>query len=408
MKFKKIWTTMLCASVLTGCNNSNSFVAHYPETVKYSEENYEKWMQDREKFADQYEGYNEGLDDFVQEVDEVFFDTNANRTISPLNLYLCLSMVGSMSSGQTQSQILSLLHVDKDELEKKAHALWLANYADDGVVTCKLNNSLWLDQDRTFNDSLLSKIKDEYYASIYRGTMGSKEFDRQLQTWMNENTNNLLKDSIEQIHMDSDQIMNILSTIYYEGSWIHSFEKSENTEEVFHGTTKDKKATFMNQSLQTSYVDAKEYEAVGLGVGNSGTFWIVLPKNNVKSVWKSTETPMAQLAQVNLSMPKFDIQNTLSIKDDLEKLGINDAFDPNKADFSPLTDTDAYISDAEHGVRVKIDEEGIVAAGYTMFGMDTTSLIQEEVDVKVDRPFVFALQASDGTLLFCGQVMDLE
>lgn len=105
---------------------------------------------------------------------------------------------------------------------------------------------------------------------------------------------------------------------------------------------------------------------------------------------------------------KIGIQNTLSIKDDLEKLGINDAFDPNKADFSPLTDTDAYISDAEHGVRVKIDEEGIVAAGYTMFGMDTTSLIQEEVDVKVDRPFVFALQASDGTLLFCGQVMDLE
>lgn len=408
MKINKLWTMMLCASMVTGCSSSNSFVAHYPETVKYSEENYEKWMQDRQKFADQYEGYNEGLEGFVQEVEDVFFDTNENRTISPLNLYMCLSMVGSMSSGQTQSQILSLLHVDKDELEKKAHALWLANYADDGVVTCKLNNSLWLDQDMTFNDSWLSKIKDDYYASVYQGKMGSKEFDQQLHEWMNENTNDLLKDSVEQIHMDSDQIMNILSTIDYEGSWIRAFEKSENTEEVFHGMTKDENAVFMNQSLQTSYVDAKEYEAVGLGVENSGTFWIVLPKKDVKSVWKSTETPMAELAQVNLSIPKFDIQNTLSIKDDLKELGITDAFDPNKANFSPLTDANAYVSSAEHGVRVKIDEEGIVAAGYTMMGMDATSLIQEEVDMKVDRPFIFALQASDGTLLFCGQVMDLE
>ncbi|WP_300926438.1 serpin family protein, partial [uncultured Dubosiella sp.] len=207
---------------------------------------------------------------------------------------------------------------------------------------------------------------------------------------------------------EPDQFMSILSTLYYKGAWIDEFDKENNTEEIFHGINGDQKTEFMNQTLQTLYVDAKEYEAVGLGIEHSGTFWIVLPKKDMASVWEDIEKPTGEMMEVNLSMPKFDIENTLSLKDTLKKMGMSDVFDPEKADFAPLTDTPVYLSEVEHGVRVKTDEKGIEAAAYTKMDIDAMALIQESVDFKVDRPFIFAVQSQDGSILFCGQVTELS
>lgn len=125
-------------------------------------------------------------------------------------------------------------------------------------------------------------------------------------------------------------------------------------------------------------------------------------------MWEDTEKPTGEMMEVNLSMPKFDIENTLSLKDTLKKMGMSDVFDPEKADFAPLTDTPVYLSEVEHGVRVKTDEKGIEAAAYTKMDIDAMALIQESVDFKVDRPFIFAVQSQDGSILFCGQVTELS
>ncbi len=407
MRYRKLMCGVLCVSLLSGCSQA-SLEAQYPKTVRYDENNYEAWQKNRDELENQYPGYNEGMDVFYQTICRNMFDTQENRTVSPLNLYMALSMCASMTDGRSRQQILSVLNTDEDKLEEKAHALWLANYADDGIVTCTLNNSLWLNEEASYKDSLLSKMKDEYYASIYKGKMGSGKFNEKLRAWVNEHTGNMLANSVKGMELEPDQFMSILSTLYYKGAWIDEFDKENNTEEIFHGINGDQKTEFMNQTLQTLYVDAKEYEAVGLGIEHSGTFWIVLPKKDMASVWEDIEKPTGEMMEVNLSMPKFDIENTLSLKDTLKKMGMSDVFDPEKADFAPLTDTPVYLSEVEHGVRVKTDEKGIEAAAYTKMDIDAMALIQESVDFKVDRPFIFAVQSQDGSILFCGQVTELS
>ena len=72
---------------------------------------------------------------------------------------------------------------------------------------------------------------------------------------------------------------------------------------------------------------------------------------------------------IDLSVPKFDVSADTDLSGALRALGVTDVFDAGKADFSPLTDKADSIflsAQAKHAARVTIDEEGVVAAAYTV------------------------------------------
>ena len=110
---------------------------------------------------------------------------------------------------------------------------------------------------------------------------------------------------------------------------------------------------------------------------------------------------------VNMSIPKFDVSSNSEITEALKKLGITDAFEADKADFSPVSsDTNNIsISRVEHGVRVITDEDGVKAAAYTVELMTGASLPPDEkIDFVLDRPFMFVIRLGDGLPLFVGIV----
>ena len=110
---------------------------------------------------------------------------------------------------------------------------------------------------------------------------------------------------------------------------------------------------------------------------------------------------------VNLAVPKFDVASDLEFSDSLAALGIRDIFDPAVSDFSPLTgDAEGvFLSRAQHAARVAIDEEGVIAAAYTVLAAcGAAAPPEEEVDFVLDRPFVFAITSHDGLPLFVGIV----
>ena len=90
------------------------------------------------------------------------------------------------------------------------------------------------------------------------------------------------------------------------------------------------------------------------------------------------------------------------------ELGVTDVFDPDVSDFTPMTtDTDVpiYVSEATHAARVKIDEEGVEAAAFTVLDAPTSMApSDEEIYFTLDRPFLFAISSQDGLPLFAGVV----
>jgi len=109
---------------------------------------------------------------------------------------------------------------------------------------------------------------------------------------------------------------------------------------------------------------------------------------------------------VNQSVPKFDVVSDYSIVDGLQKLGITDVFDFGKSDFTPLTtDTEVALNQATHAARVMIDEEGCVAAAFTvMLACGAARPPEEKIDFVLNRPFMFVINGQDGQPLFVGIV----
>ena len=56
---------------------------------------------------------------------------------------------------------------------------------------------------------------------------------------------------------------------------------------------------------------------------------------------------------------------------------------------------------------IGIDEKGVEAAAYTMVAMAEGAMLPEElpeIDFFLTRPFLYAIEANDGTVLFIGSV----
>jgi serpin B len=112
--------------------------------------------------------------------------------------------------------------------------------------------------------------------------------------------------------------------------------------------------------------------------------------------------------QVLLTMPKFEYHSdSISLRDKLTALGMADAFDPDKADFSGMDgQRDLFIGDAFHKAMVRVDEEGTEAAAATAVNMAATSaMVEPPLTLVIDRPFVYLIRDdTTGALLFMGRV----
>lgn len=115
----------------------------------------------------------------------------------------------------------------------------------------------------------------------------------------------------------------------------------------------------------------------------------------------------ADTAEIHWSVPKFDVDSDLDLIPALQALGVTDVFADGVADFSPLTDLDALVSQVKHTARVKVDEEGCEAAAFTAIMADAGAMMPEDmpvVEMNLNRPFGFLITGADGLPLFTGIV----
>lgn len=253
--------------------------------------------------------------------------------------------------------------------------------------------------------------------------MGSDEFNRELQDWLNDQTGGLLEEAAQGVTLDPDTVMALASTIYYSANWASDFSEDNTAPDVFHGAAGDETVDFMHKSFdQHSYYWADRFTAVSLPMENSGgRMWMLLPDEGVSVDELLTDEDVGALLTapseweqqrkmlIHLSMPKFDVSSEFDLRDALTALGITDVFDPSVSDFSPMTDDvdSIYVSKAQHDVRVTVDEDGVEAAAFTVMAMSGTGAPAdevEEIDFTVDRPFLFAIMSDDNLPLFAGVV----
>ena len=106
-----------------------------------------------------------------------------------------------------------------------------------------------------------------------------------------------------------------------------------------------------------------------------------------------------------LTLPRFRLEYTRSLVDDLKAMGMGIAFDASRADFSGIADVSPerlYLTQVLQKAFVLVNEEGTEAAAATAVGVGVTSM---PPSMTVDRPFLFVIRERlSGNILFLGQV----
>ncbi len=339
----------------------------------------------------------------------------SNRACSPVNIYMALSLLSEISGGESREEILDLFHAESiDSLRSQASSIWRALYENDNTK-CILANSVWLNERLSYHQEPLNTLASHYYASTYQGEMGSEAYNQQLQDWLNRQTGGLLKDSIQEIQMDELTNLALASTVYFSTKWYTPFIEENTQKQTFHAEDGDLQCDFLNESLcPRSYYWGETFSATSKAF-DKGEIVFMLPDEGVTiDQLLQDEKAVAFLAgdrssaenkamQVSLSVPKFDISSDLEISEHLKALGITEVFGEN-ADFSPLHRDLGSLSTVNHGTRVAIDEEGCVAAAYTVEQLDGAAPPPDEkLHFVADRPFLFAIY-SNGLPLFTGVV----
>ena len=365
---------------------------------------------------------NEAIGDmkgFWKESTATFLTGEGNQLYSPINAAIGLAAAAELTAGNTRQQLLDALGApDTETLARYAAALWEAVYQDDGKDICTLASSLWLDDGIKFNQSVMDTLAEDYYVSVYRQNLQSQKALSGIQNWLNGNTGDLLRDSLQTLQLPEETLLALYSTIFFQAKWSEEFYEGANTQDLFHGSGGDITATFMNRRLKDmNYYWGDSFGAIHLSLKTGSDMWFILPDEDktVEDVLSqgqymdmilSENWENARFLKVNLSVPKFDVEAKKNLRDGLMEMGITDLFRSGAADFSASLEVPAYFSAANQAVRVKIDETGVTAAAYIEFPApgDAPPIEREIIDFILNRPFLFVITDRAGIPLFAGSV----
>jgi serpin B len=178
----------------------------------------------------------------------------------------------------------------------------------------------------------------------------------------------------------------------------------------------------MYQSKNLSYLKGGDFQALSIPYkGDRQFMYIFLPNKGVDlslfqsqftaqnwQTWKSAFSDNL----VDLSLPKFTINFSEDLSDSLKTMGMAEAFDRKKADFSNMiiAPNRAWISRVLQKTYMGVNEEGTEAAAVTAVIMGATCAYippKPAIEFKVDRPFVLVLADKEtDKILFLGSIVE--
>ena len=356
-----------------------------------------------------------------------------NFFYSPYSISLALAMTYAGARGATETQMADTLHftLPQDQLHPTFNALDqdlaarkdLPGKGSDGKgFRLNIVNDLWGQQDYTFLPAYLDLLAQNYGAGL-RGMdfKGNPEASRQaINDYIAQKTEQRIKDLIPSGAIDPLTRLVLTNAIYFNAAWLHPFEKSLTKDAPFTrldgSEAQVKMMALPGEGLQ--YGKGEGYQVVALPYEGGKLSMLILVPDEGKFSDVEQGLDAARLdavlkemhpAQVTLGLPQFTMESQFELGKVLASMGMKDAFAPDAADFSGMDGSRTlYISEVVHKSFVKVDEAGTEAAAATAVMMRATSaMVDEPVNLTIDRPFIFLIRDEPtNTLLFAGRVLD--
>ncbi|MBN2517699.1 MAG: serpin family protein [Candidatus Altiarchaeota archaeon] len=351
-----------------------------------------------------------------------------NLFFSPFSISTALAMAYVGAHGKTRDQMGNALHFDSDMAQhNNEFRRLLQETLSKGSWKLNIANALWGQEGIEYLLDFTDSLKRYYGSELQRVDFRKSEEARvEINKWVEERTNGKIEELIGEGMIQQSTLLVLVNAIWFNAKWANPFKGEDTYDAEFKllngGGTK---TPFMHQTEFFNYAEYGKVQILEMPYeGNELSMIIFLPKDTgdlsyvedllipenigeYLSILKSEE--------VIVTIPKFNLVSEFQLEDILAGLGMEDAFNPELADFSGMIDpakireeNGFFISSVIHKAFVDVYELGTEAAAATAVIMEAGCCMEPDNKryFTADHPFVFIiLNKHTNSILFCGRLM---
>jgi serpin B len=366
-----------------------------------------------------------------------------NLFLSPTSIHTALAMTYAGARARTAEQMAATLHftLPQEKLHPAMGSLLktlntpatVSEMVPGGLLgrlvekkapayQLSIANALWAHKGYPFRKEFTDLVKADYAARLSELDFARSDPARKtINDWVAQETKDKIQDLIPAGIVNSDTRLVLTNAIYFKSQWAKQFQKHATKDGDWQLAGGMKASVpLMREQAHYGYMETDDFQALQMPYkAGDLAMLVLLPRkaDGLGAVEKTlsagnlaTWTKKLADAEVQVTLPRFKTTSQFSLGDALSAMGMPEAFDASKADFTGMTTADAlFISAVLHKAFVAVDEEGTEAAAATAVAM-ALAAVHRPVEPKVfkaDHPFFFAIRhLKTGAILFAGRVTD--
>lgn len=361
--------------------------------------------------------------DFAVRLFQQSLEKDKNTLISPLSVIAALGMTANGAKEETLTQMEQTLGIEITDLNEYLYAYMEALPKDKERYELSMANAIW------FKDTESLTVEKEFLqtnANYYKAAVKKAPFDnstlQEINNWVSDNTDGMIKNILDRI--PDSAVMYLVNALAFDAEWQEIYYEHQVREGEFTKEDGSKQTIELMYSMEQGYMEDDKAEGfIKYYADRKYAFVALLPKEGVfVSEYADTLTGeklhnmLTNMSdrKVRAAIPKFESEYSLVMNDVLIDMGMENAFDADKADFSALGTSDngnLYISQVRHKTFITVDERGTKAGAATIVEMAEGAAleVEEPAVIYLDRPFVYMLVDCEEMLpIFIGAVHSVE
>lgn len=342
-----------------------------------------------------------------------------NVFVSPSSIALALTMTANGAGGATRAAMHKTLRMDgltDEKINAGSAALQTSLTDPDPQVQIHIANALWANTGVMFAPDFTASAKRFFDADATTLRFDAAGADR-INGWVKEKTAGKIAQIVTSDALARQAVV-LTNAVYFHGIWQTKFDPSATQPDTFtlaSGATKS--VPMMTQDGKWAYFHGDGFQAVRLPYGAGRlSLDVFLPDKGVSlgkfarrldaAAWEKWQARF-QPTRLHLFLPRFKADYETELKASLTAMGMGIAFDAN-ADFSPMGDSIAAMSQVLHKTTLEVSEEGTKAAAATAVIMVRSQInALPPPELRVNRPFFCAVRDNaTGAVLFAGFICD--
>ncbi|MFO7575829.1 MAG: serpin family protein, partial [Bacteroidales bacterium] len=339
-----------------------------------------------------------------------------------LSASAALTMLLNGCNGDTYDQLKETLkypaNMTISEINEVYRSLVAQLLVVDPKVKLALANAIFYRQGFSVKDPFLNTMSTDFSAEVEGLDFSLPSALTTINKWAGDNTNGKIPKVLTEISPGA--VMFLMNALYFKGDWSYQFDKALTSERLFYtdGSSSVDVST-MKGDVGSKVTSGTNYRAIELPYGCTNFTMVVVVPGGTLSDFISTLTAdqwnaitsalddQEEFGELTVYMPKYKFSYEKYLNDQLLSMGMLDAFDPNLANLSGISDASIYVDFVKQNTFVEVDEKGTEAAAVTTIGIRETYFPPQPQEFVIDKPFVFAIrERTTNALLFIGQVVN--